>query len=197
MATSGLLLAAIAFLNLAIGLLVYSRNLTAPLNRAFAFTASAVACWTAALAWGRFQPESFESAIRSAFASASFGPIGILFFTEYFGADTPAHRNRLRLLALAGAAFSALSLTSPWMVSEVVKDPNRSSFRSARRTWSPCRNDECIRAPGRRNFCLQRTGTSLLADNDPSCRSRDHSTPVDGHSNRDSPRRRIPRHSAE
>jgi len=50
------LLVAIALLNVAIGISVLRRNPTAPLNRAFACTAFAVALWTAALAFRPIPP---------------------------------------------------------------------------------------------------------------------------------------------
>src|SRR5262245_8896876 len=119
--TSDLLLAWIALLNLAIGLYVYLRNRTAPLNCAFACTALAVGLWTAALAWGRFQPSAFQIAIRAAFSAGSLVPLGVLYFTEYFGVSEVASKWRLRAIALIAMTFSALSL-SPWMVSEVTRE---------------------------------------------------------------------------
>jgi PAS domain S-box-containing protein len=115
-------LAWIATLNLAIGFYVYRRNSSAPANRAFAFTAGMIGAWTAALAWGRFQPQSFDTAIRTAFCAGSLCPFGILLFVEQFGATATIHKRRLQLLALAAAAFSVLSFT-PWMVTSVTREP--------------------------------------------------------------------------
>lgn len=118
MPTSALLLASIALLNIGIGLYVFSRNRAAPLNRAFAFTATTVGLWTAALAWGRFHPATFDLAIRAAFAAGSLCPVGVLFFVEYFGDSRLVHRQRLQVIGAIAAAFSVLSF-SPWMVPEV------------------------------------------------------------------------------
>jgi PAS domain S-box-containing protein len=118
--TSGLLLASIALLNFAIGLYVYCRNRTAPLNRAFACTAFAVGLWTAALSWGRFQPSAFQIAIRAAFSAGSLVPLGVIYFTEHFGVSKVASRWPLRAMTVVATAFSVLSL-SPWMVSEVTR----------------------------------------------------------------------------
>ena len=119
--SSALMLAWIAVLNLCIGLYVYRRNPTASLNRAFAFTALTIAVWTAALSWGRFQPASFETAIRTAFAAGSLCPFGVLLFTELFGSGKIVRRGRLRLLGVVAILFSALSF-SPWMVAGVVRE---------------------------------------------------------------------------
>ncbi len=117
------LLAGISLLNLGIGLSVYGRNRHAPLNRSFCWTAVAVALWTAALAWGRFQPLAFEISIRVAFSAGSLVPLGVIYFIEHFGpTDVRSNRKRLHLLGLLAAAFSVLSL-SPWMVSNVTVEP--------------------------------------------------------------------------
>jgi PAS domain S-box-containing protein len=116
------LLAWIAVLNLGIGFYVYRRNPSAPLNRAFAFTALTIGLWTIALAWGRFQPASFEAAIRTAFGAGSLCPFGILLFVEHFGGTAKAHNRRLRVLTVVAMAMSALSF-SPWMVTGVTHEP--------------------------------------------------------------------------
>ena len=121
MSIAALLLAWIGILNLGIGLYVYRRNTSAHLNRAFAFIALTIGLWTLALAWGRFQPASFEMAIRAAFAAGSLCPFGILLFVENFGATATVHTLRLRLLAVVAIALSALSF-SPWMVTGAVRE---------------------------------------------------------------------------
>ena len=121
MPIAALLLAWISILNLSIGLYVYRRNPSASLNRAFAFTALTIGLWTMALAWGRFQPASFEIAIRTAFSAGSLCPFGVLLFVEHFGGAANAHRRRLRLLAVAAIALSILSF-SPWMVTGVAQE---------------------------------------------------------------------------
>ncbi len=120
MSIGALLLAWIAVLNLSIGFYVY-RNRSAPLNRAFAFTAVMISLWTVALAWGRLRPESFELAIRAAFAAGSLCPYGILLFVEHFGGTATAHKRRLRFLAVVAVTLSALSF-SPWMVTGVTRE---------------------------------------------------------------------------
>ena len=72
MPVAALLLAWIAILNFSIGFYVYRRNPSASLNRAFAFTALTISLWTMALSWGRFQPGSFELAIRAALVQEVF-----------------------------------------------------------------------------------------------------------------------------
>jgi len=119
--TGALLLGWIAVLNLGIGLYVYLRNRTAALNCAFACTALAVGLWTAALAWGRFQPSTFEIAIRAAFSAGSLIPLGVVVFAEHFGPQATVNKRRLRTLAIAAVAFSLLSF-SPWMVSGVTSE---------------------------------------------------------------------------
>jgi PAS domain S-box-containing protein len=116
------LLAWIAVLNFGIGLYVYRRNSAASLNRSFAFTALTIGLWTAALAWGRFQPSSFDVAIRVAFSAGSLCPFGILLFVEHFGATNTVHKRRLRILLVVTIALSALSF-SPWMVTGVTREP--------------------------------------------------------------------------
>ena len=116
------MLAWIAILNLGIGFYVYRRNPSAPLNRAFAFTAFTIGLWTIALAWGRFEPASFQTAIRAAFGAGSLCPFGILLFVEHFGATGTVHKRRLRLLAMVAIALSVLSF-SPWMVTGVTREP--------------------------------------------------------------------------
>lgn len=122
MPIAAFLLAWIAVLNLAIGFYVYRRNPSAPLNRAFAFTALTIGLWTIALAWGRFQPASFEAAIRTAFGAGSLCPFGILLFVEHFGGTARAHNRRLRVLTVVAMALSVLSF-SPWMVTGVTHEP--------------------------------------------------------------------------
>jgi len=122
MPIAALFLAWIALLNLAIGFYVYLRNPAASLNRAFGFTALTIALWTAALAWGRLQPASFETAIRSAFSAGSLCPFGVLLFVEYFGASGALHKVRLQLLGVVAVALSLLSF-SPWMVTGVTREP--------------------------------------------------------------------------
>ena len=122
MPIAAFLLAWIAVLNLGIGFYVCRRNPSAPLNRAFAFTALTIGLWTIALAWGRFQPASFEAAIRTAFAAGSLCPFGILLFVEHFGGTAKAHNRRLRVLTVVAMAMSALSF-SPWMVTGVTHEP--------------------------------------------------------------------------
>src|SRR5262245_44687460 len=100
MPIDALLLAWIALLNLGIGLSVYLRNRPAPLNRAFACTAFAVGLWTAALAWGRFQPSMFQTSIRAAFSAASFVPLGVIFFVEHFGSLKSRNHRTLAVLTL-------------------------------------------------------------------------------------------------
>src|SRR5258705_2391672 len=122
MPIAAFLLAWIAVLNLGIGFYVYRRNPSAPLNRAFAFTALTIGLWTIALAWGRFQPASFETAIRTAFGAGSLCPFGILLFVEHFGGTAKAHKRRLRALTVVAIALSVLSF-SPWMVTGVTHEP--------------------------------------------------------------------------
>lgn len=122
MPIAALLLAWIAILNLSIGFYVYRRNPSVSLNRAFAFIALTIGLWTMALAWGRFQPASFEMAIRAAFGAGSLCPFGILLFVEHFGGTGTVHKRRLRLLALMAVILSALSF-SPWMVTGVTREP--------------------------------------------------------------------------
>ena len=122
MPIAALLLAWIAILNLGIGFYVYRRNPAAPVNRAFAFTALTIGLWTIALAWGRFQPASFETAIRAAFGAGSLCPFGVLLFVEHFGSTGTVHKRRLRLLAVVAIALSVLSF-SPWMVTGVTREP--------------------------------------------------------------------------
>jgi two-component system, NtrC family, nitrogen regulation sensor histidine kinase GlnL len=119
--TSAVLLISIALLNIAIGVSVYRRNRLAPLNRSFACTALAVGLWTAALAWGRLQPSSFDLAIRTAFSAGSLIPLGVIFFVEHFGSPSRTRALRLKLMALAAVTFSLLSF-SPWMVSDVTRE---------------------------------------------------------------------------
>ena len=121
MPIAALLLAWIVILNLGIGFYVYRRNPSAPLNRAFGFTALTIGLWTLALAWGRFQPASFETAIRAAFGAGSLCPFGILLFVEHFGSTGTVHKRRLRLLAVVAITLSALSF-SPWMVTGVTRE---------------------------------------------------------------------------
>src|SRR5690242_297258 len=121
MPIDAILLTWIAMLNLGIGLSVYLRNRTAPLNRAFACTAFAVGLWTAALAWGRFQPSMFHLSIRAAFSAASFVPLGVVFFVEHFGPVTPRQRHMLGALTIVAVSLAGLSF-SPWMVSEVTRE---------------------------------------------------------------------------
>ena len=121
MPTTALLLVSIATLNLGIGLYVYLRNPTASPNRAFAFTALTICLWTAALAWGRFQPASFDIAIRSAFAAGSLCPYGILLFLHHLGAAGDVHKRLLRLMAVVAISMSVLSF-SPWMVTGVTRE---------------------------------------------------------------------------
>jgi PAS domain S-box-containing protein len=116
------LLAWIAILNLGIGFYVYRRNPSASLNRAFAFTALTIGLWTTALAWGRFQPASFEMSIRTAFSAGSLCPFGILLFLEHFGRAATVHKRRLRILGIVAIVLSVLSF-SPWMVTGVVREP--------------------------------------------------------------------------
>ena len=118
---SALLLISIALLNVAIGISVYRRNAVAPLNRSFACTALAVGLWTAALAWGRLQPSSFDIAIRAAFSAGSLVPLGVLYFVEKFGPPSPPRALHLKLLTLVSVFFSVLSF-SPWMVSGVTTE---------------------------------------------------------------------------
>ena len=124
MLIAALLLAWIVILNLGIGFYVYRRNPSAPLNRAFGFTALTIVLWTLALAWGRFQPASFETAIRAAFGAGSLCPFGILLFVEHFGSTGTVHKRRLRLLAVVAITLSALSF-SPWMVTGVTREGER------------------------------------------------------------------------
>ncbi|MEX2224701.1 MAG: ATP-binding protein [Candidatus Rokuibacteriota bacterium] len=122
MPTHALLLTWIALLNISIGLYVYFRNRSASLNRAFTFTALTIGLWTAALAWGRFQPEAFEVSIRAAFAAGSLCPLGVILFVERFGVPGIIHKQRLRLLAVLAVVFSVLSF-SPGMVAGVTPEP--------------------------------------------------------------------------
>ena len=122
MPIAAFLLAWIAVLNLGIGFYVYRRNPSAPLNRAFAFTALTIGLWTISLAWGRFQPASFEAAIRTAFGAGSLCPFGILLFVEHFGGTAKVHNRRLRVLTVVAMALSVLSF-SPWMVTGVTHEP--------------------------------------------------------------------------
>src|SRR5258705_553549 len=122
MPIAAFLLAWIAVLNLGIGFYVYRRNPSAPLNRAFAFTALTIGLWTIALAWGRFQPASFETAIRTAFGAGSLCPFGILLFVEYFGGTAKAHQGAFRALAVVAIPLSVLS-SSQWMVTGVPHEP--------------------------------------------------------------------------
>src|SRR5690242_8690705 len=103
-----LLLISIALLNAAIGLYVYRRNTSAPMNRAFACTALAVSLWTLALAWGRIQPGLFAITIRAAFAAGALVPVGVLFFLEHFGPPGKPRILRLKVITLTGIAFSLL-----------------------------------------------------------------------------------------
>ena len=119
--TSALLLISIALLNVVIGISVYRRNPVAALNRSFACTALAVGAWTAALAWGRLQPSSFDIAIRAAFSAGSLVPLGVLYFVENFGPPGQPRLLRLKLLTLVAVSFSVLSF-SPWMVSAVTTE---------------------------------------------------------------------------
>jgi two-component system nitrogen regulation sensor histidine kinase GlnL len=122
MPIAAFLLAWIAVLNLGIGFYVHRRNPSAPLNRAFAFTALTIGLWTISLAWGRFQPASFEAAIRTAFGAGSLCPFGILLFVEHFGGTAKVHNRRLRVLTVVAMALSVLSF-SPWMVTGVTHEP--------------------------------------------------------------------------
>ena len=115
------LLVAIALLNVAIGISVLRRNPTAPLNRAFACTAFAVALWTAALAWGRLQPTLFLLTIRTAFAAGTLVPLGVVCFIEHFGAPLPGRRLRIRTITALASSFAALAF-SPWIVAAVTRE---------------------------------------------------------------------------
>src|SRR5690349_7588597 len=115
------LLTSIALLNVAIGLSVLRRNAIAPLNRAFACTALAVALWTAALAWGRLQPDLFFLTIRAAFAAGTLVPLGVVCFIEHFGPPVSGRRHRIRAIAALASAFAVLAF-SPWIVTDVTRE---------------------------------------------------------------------------
>lgn len=122
MQIAALLLAWIAILNLGIGFDVFRRNPSKPLNRAFAFTALTIGLWTLALAWGRFDPASYEMASRAAFGAGSLCPFGVLLFVEHFGSKGSFRSRRIRFLTAVALSLSVLSF-SPWMVTGVMREP--------------------------------------------------------------------------
>lgn len=111
-----------ATLNLAIGVYVYRRNPNAPLNRAFAFTAAAVAAWIGALAFGRYEPSMYHVAIRFAFAAGSLAPIGVIVFVEHFPTPSPIKVTVVSRVLLATAVALSLISFSPWMARDVVAE---------------------------------------------------------------------------
>ena len=116
---SSLFISGIAVLNLWIGLYVFWKNPRAPLNRSFALTAVAIALWSGALAYRHLDPDSYQTAIRLAFAAASLVPLGVVAFVDTFLVTEPRYRwLKLSVLTLVAMGFSLLSF-SPWMVKTV------------------------------------------------------------------------------
>jgi len=116
MSFTALLLGFIAVLNFWIGMYVYRRNSRARSNQAFGFMAISISLWTIALAAAHYGTAGNVWALRTAFAAASFIPLGVLAFVE----QTPmilARRSRLRTRLFAPVAITlCASSFSPWIV---------------------------------------------------------------------------------
>ena len=72
----------IAILNLALGVYIFIRNPQGTMNRSFAFFASSLSLWTAALAFGRLYPAYYVPALQLAFAAGSLSAMGVVMFVE-------------------------------------------------------------------------------------------------------------------
>ncbi len=72
----------IAALNLALAAYIFFRNRQATMNRSFAFFASSLSLWTAALAFGLLYPAYYIPTLQLAFATGSLSAMGVVMFVE-------------------------------------------------------------------------------------------------------------------
>ena len=121
---STLALAWVALLNVGIGIYVLRRSPRAPLNRAFAFLALAIALWTIGIALTYHPSLTTASTQRFSFAAGCLIPLGVVSFAERF---CPSSNSRIKtattLCALSTLTFCILSF-SPWLVTSVTRGPS-------------------------------------------------------------------------
>ena len=121
---NAILLAFTAALTFAVGAYVLWTNTKAPLNRSFAFAATALSLWGMSLAYSRLYPFDYEFFLRFAFSAGLLAPLGLLAFVERFPAGL-SERSSLstRFFTPFGVSLSLLSF-SPLVVSGTKMEPH-------------------------------------------------------------------------
>ena len=124
MSQIGLLLI-VAVLNSALGAFIYSRNPRLLVNRSFALFAFSLAGWslTQVSRFAGGEPALFWA--RSAFFMATLSAFALVLFLQVF----PFQRSlpsslAVRILASSAAAFSGISLLTPWIVISATRTPS-------------------------------------------------------------------------
>src|ERR1700741_1952333 len=99
----------VALLNAGIGIYILRRNPWAPINRAFAFMALAIASWTTAIALTYNTDISPTLLLRLSSAAGSIIPLGVVTFWERFSAASrPTSKRSTRLCAALSVGFALL-----------------------------------------------------------------------------------------
>jgi PAS domain S-box-containing protein len=109
-------LLSIAALNLALGAYIFIRNRRATMNRSFAFFASTLSLWTAALAFGRLYPAFYIPALQLAFAAGSLSAMGVVMFVEALPVPYISQTHRSLWIFGIGASVLSILSFSPWVV---------------------------------------------------------------------------------
>jgi PAS domain S-box-containing protein len=107
----------IAVLNLALGVYIFLRNPQGTMNRSFAFFASSLSLWTAALAFGRLYPAYYVPALQLAFAAGSLSAMGVVMFVKALPVPYISETHRSLWVFGAGASVLSVLSFSPWVVS--------------------------------------------------------------------------------
>lgn len=117
-------LAWIALLNVGIGVYVLRHSSRAPINRAFAFLALAIALWTIGIALTYHTSLTNVATLRFTFAAGSLIPLGVVSFTERFHLRKDSKARRATTLCAASAVVFCILSFSPWLVTSVTRGPS-------------------------------------------------------------------------
>ena len=89
------------------------------MNRSFAFFASSLSLWTAALAFGRLYPAYYVPALQLAFAAGSLSAMGVVMFVDALPVPYISETRRSLWVFGAGAGVLSVLSFSPWVVAGV------------------------------------------------------------------------------
>src|SRR6266568_9541973 len=109
----------IAALNLALAAYIFFRNRQATMNRSFAFFASSLSLWTAALAFGLLYPAYYIPTLQLAFATGSLSAMGVVMFVEALPVPYISQTHRSLWVFGFGAIVLSILSFSPWVVAGI------------------------------------------------------------------------------